>query len=166
MPQGLQNNARTTGEIGPTVQSTKLILDKDFSGKASEFVKDASADLRLCAYAWRWYPNEPETGIQKFNIEIKKAQQRGVSVRCLLNNKTMAEYFATLGFKTRFVDPTRMLHTKAILIDHKTLILGSHNYTKRAHTDNFEASIATQEMEPIYQFCEYFDRLWAASYES
>lgn len=162
MSEGLQIHAGQAGATSPLVRTTELILDKAYTEKAIEFIKDAKSEIMLCAYAWRWYSNEPEIGIQKFNIELKKAQMRGVTVRCILNNETMASYFATLGFKTLAVQPTRMMHTKALLIDSKTLILGSHNFTKRANTDNYEASIATQEPEACLQFQQYFDRLWVA----
>ena len=114
----------------------------------------------MCAYAWRWYENEPEIGIQKLNIELLLARSRGVKVRCMVDNLTQKERFATLGFDVRSVSNTRMLHTKAFCIDAKTLIIGSHNMTKRATTDNYEMSILTQEPEPCLQFIDYFDKMW------
>ena len=166
MSKMLQKNERAVGATSPPVRSTELILDNAYILKAAEFIKDAKSEVRLCAYAWRWYRNEPEIGIQKFNIELLRAHSRGVRVRCLVNNFAMFKYFTTLGFKCRYVDRTRMLHTKALAIDNKTLILGSHNLTKRANSDNFEASIATQEFEVVAQFSEYFDSMWAVANES
>lgn len=166
MHKMLQENERAIGATSPIVQSNELILDNSYTLKTMEFIKDAKSEIRLCAYAWRWYRNEPQIGIQKFNIELLRAHQRGVRVRCLVNNYAMFKCFTTLGFKCRYVDRTRMLHTKALVIDTKTLVLGSHNLTKRANSDNFEASIATQEFEMIAQFSEYFDRMWDVAHES
>lgn len=166
MPKVLQKDERAIGATSPPVRTTELILDNAYILKAAEFVKDAKSEVVLCAYAWRWYQNEPEIGIQKFNIELLRAHGRGVRVCCLVNNYTMFKYFTTLGFKVKYVDRTRMLHTKAIAIDQKTLVLGSHNLTKRANSDNFEASIATQDFEVVAQFVEYFNRMWAVANES
>lgn len=166
MSKVLQENAGPTSGIGAPVRPTELILDRRFCEKAIEFVKDAKSEIRLCAYAWRWYPSEPGTGIQKFNIELKRAVFRGIKVRCLLNNYSMWKQFSDLGFDCRYVDRNRFLHTKAIVVDRKTLVLGSHNLTKRATGANFEASIAIQEFEPIEQFVEYFDKMWEACHKS
>lgn len=163
MLKGLQTDERETRAIEAPVQPVRLILDSDFIKIASAFVSDAQAEIRICAYAWRWYPSEPEIDIQKFNILLMRAQQRGVRIKCLVNNFTMYKYFTQLGFVCKFVDRTRMLHTKAIVIDQNTIILGSHNLTKRANGDNFEASVAIQDFEVINQFTTYFEKMWEVS---
>lgn len=160
MLKGLQTIRGTVGENTGIVQSTQLILDNEYAAIAREFVMDAHSEIRLCAYAWRWYENEPEIDIQKLNIELLRAKNRGVHVRCLVDTEAMALRFATLGFDVRCVVNTRMLHTKAIGVDAKTLILGSHNMTKRATTDNYEMSIATQESHVVAGYNDYFDRMW------
>lgn len=166
MLEGLQKNDGGAGAVATPVQSTKLILNNDYARMAAEFVTDAKSEIRLCAYAWRWYANEPETDIQKFNIALFRACRRGVTVRCLVNNQKMAVYFRRFGFKCRFVEPNRMLHVKAIAIDRKTLVLGSHNLTKRANGDNYEVSIVTQEYEDVAQFSDWFDAMWDSMNES
>lgn len=163
MHEGLQNNAGGDRETATLVRPVELILDRAFTAKAQSFIDDAEREVRLCAYAWRWYANEPQIDIQKFNVSLLRAVQRGVRIKCLVNNFSMYSYFTSLGFTCRFVDRTRMLHTKAIVIDTKTLILGSHNLTKRANTDNFEASVAIQDYEVVQQFSTYFDKMWEVS---
>ncbi len=162
MLKGLQNNARPYRQNGTTTRPVEIILDATYTGKARAFVDAARSDIRLCAYAWRWYDSSPEIGIQKLNVALLRAQLRGVQVRCLLDTEYQATYFATLGFTTRSVVNTRMLHTKAISIDNKTLVIGSHNLTKRANTDNYECSLAVQDCEAVLQFNDYFDRMWAS----
>lgn len=166
MSEVLQINERTIGSPSSPVRANDLILDHEFTGKAAAFLDDSKSEIRLCAYAWRWYANEPDLGIQKFNIALMRAKQRGVVVRCLVNNYAMFVFFSKLGFKCRYVERHRSLHTKAILVDKSTLILGSHNLTKRANSDNFECSIAVQDTEIVLQFAEYFDRMWAVAHES
>lgn len=160
MPQTLQRNARTDGALGRDVRTTALILDADYCEQAIALLRLAQSEVRLCAYAWRWYENEPEIGIQKFNVELYKLRHRGVKVRCLVDTDALRMRFATLGFNTRSVINTRMLHTKAVAVDATGLIIGSHNLTKRANTDNYEASIKTYEFQVVDSFNNYFDRLW------
>ncbi len=160
MLKRLQENARTDRANGTTVRPVEIILDNNYANKARSFVLDATSEIRLCAYAWRWYDAEPALPIQQFNVELLRAALRGVQVRVLVDTEAMARKFKLLGFEVRAVQPTRMLHTKAIVIDRHTLILGSHNLTKRANTDNYEMSVALQDFEAVEQFINYFDRLW------
>lgn len=152
----------SNGSIVAPVRATRLILDNDYTAQAIDIVKSAKTEIRLCAYAWRWYENEPEIGIQKLNIELLRAVRRGVIVHCLVDTARLCSYFSALGFDCRSVINNRMLHTKAICVDRRSLVVGSHNLTKRANTDNYEVSILTQDFEPLEQFITYFDKMWAS----
>ena len=160
MFETLQRNDGSTGQTTTIDGSTELILDNDYATKIAAFVASANSEIRLCAYAWRWYVNEPEIPIQKLNIALLNAYSRGVKVRALVDTEAQMNVFRKIGFQCRSVVNTRMLHTKAFCIDSKTLVIGSHNMTKRATTDNYEMSIATQDPECILLFQDYFDRMW------
>lgn len=160
MLEGLQKTRVGYRKTSPSFRSAEIILDNKFAPKATEFVKSAVSEIRMTAYAWRWYDTEPGLPIQVFNLELLRASRRGVQVRILVDTEAMKRLFKPLGFDVRSVQATRMLHTKAILIDKRSLILGSHNLTKRANSDNYEMSVAIQDFEASEQFCEYFDRIW------
>ena len=163
MSKMLQENARGSSETSTPVRSVGLILDRDFAGKAAEFVKDAKSEIRIFAYAWRWYENEPELDIQKFNIEVLKATRRGVKVRAIVDTFAIFKELSAQGIDCRFLEPVRTVHTKAIMIDDKTLVLGSHNLTKRATSGNLEMSVAIQDYATTDQFILYFDTMWDVS---
>lgn len=157
------NNAqRTNGGAVASIRPTRLILDNDYTAQAIEIIDGARSEIRLCAYAWRWYENEPEIGIQKLNVALLRASRRGVVVRALVDTNALCSRFSALGFDCRSVVNNRMLHTKAICVDRSSLVVGSHNLTKRANTDNYEVSVITQDFEPLEQFIEYFDAMWAS----
>lgn len=162
MHEMLQKIARPSRTTSTVIRPTELILDDKYCDIVADFVRGAESEIRLCAYAWRWYENEPSIAIQKLNVELLLAKSRGVKVRALVDGLTQKERFATLGFDVRNVVNTRMLHTKAICVDTRTLVIGSHNMTKRANTDNYEMSIMTQEPEPCLQFIDYFDKMWTS----
>lgn len=163
MPEALQRN---DGEVRASERidgTTQLILDAKYCDTVIKFIRDAQSEIRLCAYAWRWYIQEPEIPIQKLNIELFRARERGVKVRCLVDTAATAMMLRDVGFNVRYIATNRMLHTKAIGIDQKTLVIGSHNLTKRANTDNYELSLLTQEPQVVLGYNEYFDRMWAAN---
>jgi len=160
MLKTLQGNERADGGAINVDGPNELVLDSAYTDVAIKVIKAARSEIRLCAYAWRWYEMEPEIGIQKLNVELLRACKRGVSVRCLVDTEAMKRIFLQLGFTARAVHPTRMLHTKAICADTNALLIGSHNLTKRANTDNYEASILSREFELNAQFITYFDKMW------
>lgn len=162
MLKGLQTRDGINGTAKATYGPTEIIIDDEFIDKVLAIIHDVDAEIRICAYAWRWYENEPEIGIQRFNVALFRYLRRGYQIKILVDTERMKEQFKTLGFDARCVVNTRMLHTKAICVDRKSLVIGSHNLTKRANTDNYEMSILTQDFTAIDSFCGYFDRLWAS----
>lgn len=166
MRERLQEDAGTGRKVSATNGATGVILDDEYSDVICRIIGEAKREIRICAYAWRWYENNPTLGIQKINIALLRAIARGVAVRCIVDGDTVAFRLRSRGLRTKYVEKTRMMHAKVFCIDDVYLAVGSHNLTKRALRDNFEASILTNQYEPIAQFCMYFDTLWEATYES
>lgn len=160
MLKTLQRDDGRNGELEQALRTTTLIVDDHYCQTAIGMLGLARGEVRLCAYAWRWYVNEPELEVQKLNIQLYSLRRHGVRIRCLVDTEAMSKTFATLGFNVRSVVNTRMLHTKAISVDDKSLIIGSHNLTKRANSDNYEMSLLTHEYQAVAAFNDYFDRLW------
>lgn len=160
MFETLQRDTRTDGAVERPVWPTALVIDGAYCETAIELLGSARSEVRLCAYAWRWYANEPEIGIQKLNTELLLLRNRGVKVRALVDTETQRLMFRELGFETRSVVNTRMLHTKAIGVDNYGLLIGSHNLTKRANSDNYEMSLLTYEFQAVDAYNIYFDKLW------
>ncbi len=137
-----------------------LLHDGAFITKAAECVRDARQSIKICAYAWRWYENAPEKDIQRFNYEVARRARSGMDIQAMLNYKTQADYLKQYGIKTKTFPTERAMHTKAILIDEKILILGSHNLTERANSSNFEVSVLITDTSVCLDFLDYFNKMW------
>lgn len=166
MSKGLQEFARATRTTRTTDEPIDLVLDHNYARKVTEDIKNAKEEINICAYAWRWYETQPEIDIQKLNIALMRAKQRGVRVRCLLDGFKVFQVVKKHGFNARYIPQAKMLHTKAVCIDRKLIYIGSHNLTKRANQENFETSIKTSNYDVIDQFMIYFEKIWAYAYES
>lgn len=163
MQQMPEEDNRTSGSASTTVQTTQLILNNNWSNMVLPIIKDAKNNIKICAYAWRWYPNEPEIDIQKFNSVLLKKAKNGVVINALVDKIITKDIFNSLGIKCRNLNSNKMVHTKAICVDDKYLILGSHNLTKRATFDNLEISVIINDFETVQQFVKYFTTLWGSS---
>lgn len=161
MPKRLQKNERTTRAVSPAVWSNELILNYDYCEYLIKRVKEAKSSINIHAYAWRWYKNEPEIDIQKLNTEIVKAVKRGCIVRAIINPDTCTQTLRSYGICTRKSIGVKTQHAKAISIDEKMLVIGSHNLTKKANTQNIEISYATSDTQAVDLYTTYFNKLWS-----
>lgn len=128
---------------------SNLLIGSAFAEGAINQIKQARKNIDIAVYDWRWYLNRPGRAVQKFNIAILEAVNRGVVVRACVNNKEVIQQLKNGGVQATQYSDTRVLHAKLIWIDEYTLISGSHNFTERAFTNNIEVStiqtIDTQE---------------------
>jgi len=146
--------------MSTVIRPTELIINGDYAARAARAINDAKTDICICAYDWRWYGHEPESEVQKFNIAIVRAIGRGVRVRAIVNGETNYRILKALGVNVKYVGNDKIMHIKAIAIQDSVLMLGLHNLTKRANTQNYEISAFIYDTEPILQFKTYFDTLW------
>lgn len=159
MAQNILIPEKKSENQGPQT-AVELLHDAAFITKAAECVRTAKSSIKICAYAWVWYENSPTHDIQKFNYAIAQKAKLGVDIQAILNRKTQANYLRHYGIKTRTFPSDRTMHTKAILIDEKILILGSHNLSLLGTARNFEVSVLIQDVESCLQFDEYFTKMW------
>jgi phosphatidylserine/phosphatidylglycerophosphate/cardiolipin synthase-like enzyme len=114
-----------------------------------------------------WKGNEP-LGIADALIE---AQARGVDVRILFEdpgsgfildcNVAAARYLAAKGVAVRFDDPRRVTHTKLVVIDGETSILGSHNWSLSGLRRNSESSVLLRSKGAAAEYERCFAEAWA-----
>jgi len=145
------------------VRTIEIIVGGQYVQKVIPLIKSASKDILICAYAWRWYENQPERAIQQFNYEIVKAQNRGVQIRAILEVRSTAQKLRDLGIKAKSVDTNQVMHIKAITVDDRHLVIGSHNLTKRGTAENYEASVILDDPSSALTFKDYFDSIWAVA---
>lgn len=160
MSETLQIDAGRNGKTSELVRATELIIDSKYCDVVREFVDAAKGEILICAYAWRWYENDPAAEIQKLNSSLMAARMRGVNIRVLAESQIIRDRLRELGVHVKGVERNRMMHTKAFCIDSRTLIIGSHNLTKRATSQNYEMSIMTQEFQVVDAFMTYFEAVW------
>lgn len=161
MFETLQIDEGRNGKTSELVRPTELVIDSKYCELVREFVDAAKGEILICAYAWRWYENDPAAEIQKLNSSLMAARLRGVNIRVLAESQIIRDRLRALGVQVKGVERNRMMHTKAFCIDSRTLIIGSHNLTKRATSQNYEMSIMTQEFQVVDAFMTYFEAVWS-----
>lgn len=106
---------------------------------------------------------------------LRRARERGVQVQIITNspenNDAWIAQFAAIRKSRQLIASgveiyeyhPRMIHAKALLIDGKTLSIGSHNFTNRSFTVNGEANLLSTSERLIQRFQEVFtsDLSWS-----
>lgn len=137
------------------------LFNKNFCPAVVEQIDGAFFSIDICIYDWRTYPSSYGPTVTRFNDAIKRAVDRGVEVRVVLNSVREAARLHLLGCRVFMFTDSRTLHTKLMIIDRSTVIVGSHNYSESAFSTNEEVSIMLQYDTEATDFTTYFERLVA-----
>jgi len=139
---------------------TDLIIGKEFPEKVIPLIEQAKKSIFIIVYDWRWYPDQIGSTIQKFNNAIIIASRKNKKVKVITNRPYVNEILPQLNIRIKKPHSKRALHTKLMIIDGKTAILGSHNYTMNAFTINHEVSVILQDEQIVNRLSLYFENLW------
>lgn len=127
---------------------------------ALKLIEHAKYDIRLCVYIWGDHTGDLTSPVSRLTRALILKAQEGVKVRVITNDLEAVRRLRDYGIKLKIANDVRTMHTKAMVIDDKQMVLGSHNFSNSALTANMEASILTFDYEMIQQFITYFDILY------
>ena len=138
---------------------TQVIIGREYPQVITPLIQEAQNSIEILVFDWRWYENEPNSSVQKFNTAILEASNRGVKVRALVNNNIMPTILQLEKLSVKRVGSKNLMHVKMIIIDQKTLVIGSHNFSKRAFEINHEISLLVDDADEIARCRKYFEML-------
>ncbi|MFH2106893.1 MAG: phospholipase D-like domain-containing protein [Candidatus Micrarchaeota archaeon] len=105
---------------------------------------------------------------------LVSAKKRGVDVRVIMEKHVMSEEntrtferLKSAGIEVRWASESfKLTHSKFIIIDKKTVLVGSHNWSRSALNFNREASVIISNLPLVSEFLKVFDSDWeiATSY--
>ncbi|MBU0527873.1 MAG: phospholipase D-like domain-containing protein [Candidatus Micrarchaeota archaeon] len=101
--------------------------------------------------------------------ELEKAKNRGVKIRLIIerstisgSNKQIFEELQAKGFNVRYASKTyKLTHSKFMIIDNKSVLVGSHNFSNSALFKNREASVIITDQNTVSEFLSVFELDWA-----
>jgi len=134
-----------------------IAIGRQFPGKVIPLINNAKKNISIMVYDWNWYPDQIGAQIQLFNNAIVRAKQRGLDVRAVVWDRKISELLEQLEIKNKWIGESKLLHVKLMIIDDVIAILGSHNYTKSAFDQNFEASVILYNEKTALEFKKFFN---------
>lgn len=139
----------------------ETIIGKQFPQVVTPIVSAAKKNIDIVVFDWRWYPEDIGSSCQIFNNAIIQAQRRGVLLRVITNTAATVKVLNENGVQARKWLSSRIMHAKMIVIDGRSAILGSHNYTMNAFCLNQELSILVEHEEFCEKLTAFFENLWS-----
>ena len=146
---------------------------KEYQKRLVDEIKDARKSVYAVMYLVSvgfWKGNE----MLEIMDNLIEASRRGVDVKVLLEdpgsgfilecNAKAAEYLLRNGIAVKFDDVGHSTHTKLVIIDDETSLLGSHNWTLAGLNMNYECSVMVRSRRLAEEYSNYFDSLWSKGY--
>lgn len=159
----------------------------DISGKkylpaVKETLSKAQKSIYLVMYFVSFDPKAKKSPVTELVAELAAAHQRGVKVKVILDqnidwadkgrnrdrddkNEAFFTYLKKLGIEAYYDNLFTVTHSKAIVIDEETLILGSANWTASSLRTNREASCMAKSKALAKEFLTDFSEI-AVDYEA
>lgn len=149
--------------------STSIILlpDREYYPMAKKLIERANKTILVTIYVIKYDPREENDPVNVLLRELVKAKKRGLDVRVLVDDATQRSYKQTIkflrdnGVLVRLDESSRITtHVKLVIVDHKYLLIGSHNWTESALSYNHEYSALIISPDLAKNVEMYFESLW------
>jgi phosphatidylserine/phosphatidylglycerophosphate/cardiolipin synthase-like enzyme len=138
----------------------ETIIGKQFPEKVIPLLNNAKNSVDIIIFDWRWYPQDPGSSAQLFSQSVIRAARRGVKVRVIANNQSIANILNQNGCFAKKLLNQKLVHVKLMIIDDEIVVTGSHNYTQSAFQVNLELSVILTQPECMADFKSFFNNLY------
>ena len=147
--------------------TTVLLPDREYYSTAEKLIKRANESVLVAIYVIKYDPREENDPVNVLLKELVKAKKSGLNVKVLVDDATQRSYKQTIEFLRNNGVPVKLdessrvtTHIKLVIIDHKYLLVGSHNWTESALSYNHEYSVLIISHDLARSAEKYFESLW------
>ncbi len=137
-----------------------------------EALSKAKESIYMVMYFVSFDPNSKQSPVNDLVTEIVNAHKRGVKVKVILDqninfadweregkNDVFFAYLKKQGIEVYYENIYVVTHSKAIIIDGETVILGSANWTESSLRRNQESSCLIRSKELAKEFLQDFSQI-------
>jgi phosphatidylserine/phosphatidylglycerophosphate/cardiolipin synthase-like enzyme len=158
-----QKNCAKDSEIIP-------VSDRGYFPAVHEALQNAKTSIHITAFELKYYDKYSSSLENQIIEDLIAAKKRGLDVRIVLDEYADSDpstngydYVKRNGVGIKYDSNKTTTHTKLIVIDGKTVILGSTNFSFYALEKNNEVDVILFSEKTAEYFERYFQRLWGES---
>lgn len=138
-----------------------LITDREYKDVLLNNLKETTRSLKVIMFVIRYSDNSVREILNQI-LNLKKA---GIDIKIVLDKTTATDYPETTNFLIKNEISFKLytkstLHTKMVIFDDETVILGSHNWTDAALNQNREVSILSRDEKIVEKSKTYFEEIY------
>ena len=144
--------------------------DREYYYAIIDDINGAEDEILIAMYIMIYDPDDPEDWANDLINAIINASRRGVTVKVIIEYRTYWDtldenleafkYLREHGVDVKLDNDTETDHYKLIIIDGKTVYIGSHNWSESGLYYNREVSIRIVDEGIARELKEYFHQLW------
>lgn len=138
-----------------------VIAGNEFGPLVTSLIGAAQSCIDITVFDWRWFPYSRGPELNSFNQSIKEALQRGVKIRAVVQQKVLVQDLKKLGIEAKKIYTRGLMHSKLIIIDNRYVVIGSHNLTQAAFSNNHEISVVLDCADNCGGFNSFFNNLYS-----
>ena len=149
-----------------------LKCNEEYAAAALALIRSANETVLLSTFKIQQSTRPADANLQALIEALQTAAQGGRTVKFLMNweksrrgvartNESVANTLRAAGADIRYLPDGRCCHSKILIADNHTMLLGSHNWSKASLTRNFEVSILVRDEIVIAATREVFYETWA-----
>jgi phosphatidylserine/phosphatidylglycerophosphate/cardiolipin synthase-like enzyme len=144
----------------PKAISVRPVANRDYMPVLLESLRTARSSVKVAHF--EFHPDETTEIIAK---AMGSAAKRGVSVRVLIEssldfNKEGLLMLEQEKINAKLDNPSKILHTKLVVIDKKKVLIGSTNFSGNSLNNNNEVNVCISGGRIGAFFSDYFESLW------
>lgn len=143
-----------------------LLADTAYQGALKERIRGAKRRI-ICAFYLFKVTDRKGNLPAALAVDLAQARARGVEVTVILegedavgrDNRAAAGYLSRHGVRVVLPRARRTTHAKAVVIDDRFVLMGSHNLSHAALTRNRELSVLLDAPELAAQVTGYLEKI-------
>lgn len=148
-----------------------LKVNEEYSPAALGIIQGAKEEILLSTFKIQESTRPDSRALQVLIEALQAAALGGRRVKFLLNwersrrgvartNESVANHLASAGVEIRYLPDGRCNHAKILIVDGRSMIAGSHNWSRASLTRNFELSIFSDDEIVVAAVREVFFTTW------
>lgn len=152
----------------------KVIRNEQYIAVAQAFLESCRTTVDICTYKFEISQRTDARDLKKLIQTLYALAALGKRIRVLLNisekrtglsrlNENTGKTLKARGIEVRYLPDNRCQHAKILLVDKCQGIIGSHNWSPKSMTENFEVSVAINHAGYLEEIQAHFEKIWAGS---
>lgn len=163
-----EKNVEQTDIIQLPSNSIVFLPDKEYLGKLLQILDNANKSVYVVMYVVKYDPREVDDPVNTILEKLVELRGKGLDVKIVVDDETYESYQDTIEYLKYNNIPvkldesrSRTTHAKIVIIDEEVVLIGSHNWTESALSNNHETTLMVYSKDLAEQVVDYFYRIWS-----